>query len=143
MSQCNQIAPPAATHPLPPPPREAADAPQIFSFGRSEGCQRAPVSCSSRRVLLHGVYCARCARFHQAAPARAEFFLSFFFLATILCFTHARAEELAIGGLGQPVAVRAAEPLRAMTCFRLRACALLYGFNYRLQTQTELLFRCA
>lgn len=72
-------APPAATHPLPPPPREAADAPQIFSFGRSEGCQRAPVSCSSRRVLLHGVYCARCARFHQAAPARAEFLLSFFF----------------------------------------------------------------
>lgn len=75
--------------------------------------------------------------------AQNFYFLFFFFFQLQFYVSHARAEELAIGGLGQPVAVRAAEPLRAMTCFRLRACALLYGFNYRLQTQTELLFRGA
>lgn len=45
------------------------------------------------------------------------FFLSFFFLLPFFfCFTHVCAAELAIGGLGQPVSVSAAEPLRAMTC---------------------------
>lgn len=53
--------------------------------------QRARVNSSdSRRELLHGVCCARCPWFHQAAPACKEFFLflsSFFFSYSFLFHT--------------------------------------------------------
>lgn len=61
-----------------------------------------------------------------------------------LVFLYVFAETLAIGGLGQLLSnpcwgLRETEPLRAMTCaVLLHACALLYGFNYRLWTQTDL-----